>query len=113
MTSSYERIITGAKVEIDQEQILPLIEKVANDRIEQLLSERLAELKQVREIPLHKAEAARKANVCPQTISNWETKGWIKGHRVGGKIYYYLSEIFKAKESSGQYWSNEPLKLRR
>lgn len=47
------------------------------------------------EEPLNVAEAARIFGVTRQTLSRWTKEGKIKGFTVGGRRYYYLSEIRK------------------
>lgn len=51
------------------------------------------------EKPLTPAELARVLNVSRQTISNWQKQGAISGRVIGGRRYYFLSEI---KEKGGK-----------
>jgi excisionase family DNA binding protein len=48
------------------------------------------------EEPLNVAQAAKIFGVTRQTLSRWTKEGRIKGFTVGGRRYYYLSEIKKA-----------------
>lgn len=46
--------------------------------------------------PLTPKEAERLLGRSRQTFYNWRKKGLIKGHVLGGRVYYFKSELLAA-----------------
>lgn len=45
------------------------------------------------EQPITQAEAIEFLQKSRQTINEWRRKGLIKGHKLGGRIYFYKSQL--------------------
>jgi len=51
-----------------------------------------------KEKPLTQQQAAEFLGRSRQTLINWRKKGIIKGKRLGGRIYYFESELVDAMQ---------------
>lgn len=48
------------------------------------------------EQPISQTEALAFLGKSRQTLNEWRRKGVISGHRLGGRIFYFKSELVKA-----------------
>jgi hypothetical protein len=48
------------------------------------------------EAPISQQEAIKFLGKSRQTLIEWRRKGFISGHRLGGRIYYLKSELIAA-----------------
>ena len=101
-------LIFTAQTSIKVEDLRMLINKEINLALEKVLDEKLSkDYRHINDVPLNRSAAAKEANVSPETISNWDKKGWIVGQRIAGRKYYYMSDIFSLKSGRGAYWSKD------
>lgn len=55
-----------------------------------------AEPKPEVEKPISQPDAIKFLGRTRQTFYTWRKKGYIKGHTLGGRVYYFKSELVKA-----------------
>jgi len=53
------------------------------------------------ERPLSQPEAIKFLGKSRQTLIKWRKKGFIKGHTLGGRVYYFKSELIAALNRVG------------
>jgi hypothetical protein len=59
---------------------------------------------------LSKIDLAKKLNCHLNSITNWERKGLIKGHRLGRRVYYAEHEVLNAMGIQGVSVPNATIK---
>jgi hypothetical protein len=56
--------------------------------------------KQESEKPLSQPEAIEFLGKSRQTLASWRRKGIISAHRLGGRIYYFKSDLLEAMKNN-------------
>ncbi len=79
---------------LTEEKIKSILNDVLIERNNSLLQRFKKEVLPDRKISVD--EAAEQLGVIPLTIRNWLTRGFIKGHTLGRRIYILQSELDKA-----------------
>lgn len=69
------------------------------DRV--LAGQNKAIAKQESEKPISQPEAVIFLGKSRQTLIKWRKKGVIKGHTLGGRVYYLKSELLSALSNAG------------
>jgi len=92
-----ENLQPGHTLYILQESDLEKIaEKIASKFIEDRNDLVAAAPEQKQEKPLTQLQAAEFLGKSRQTLISWRKKGIIQGKRLGGRIYYFESELLDA-----------------
>jgi len=83
----------GGKIILEGITTSELIELISNVVVEKLQSVKEPD------VPMTREETAKFLRIGLSTLSRWTTEGRVVSHGIGGKIYYYRSEIENAMET--------------
>mgnify|MGYP006301395529 CR=1 FL=1 len=84
------------KYEITAEDLMKVVMDIIRETTDSILA-KYDEMRSPEFIP--RKEAMKMLNVkTANTMSNWEKKGYLNPHRMGGRIYYRQDELTEAME---------------
>jgi len=86
---------------ITPEELVDLLRPMLKDMLSQLFGEKEEKL-------LSPAKACKifEPNISKTTLTSWTKQGLIVDHRIGGRVYYKLSEILEKSNTLKKYKYN-------
>lgn len=93
--------MTGGQIilnTITAQEIAEMIKPMIVEAIREVLQEKEEKF-------LSPAEVCKKFEpaISKTTLASWTKQGFLTEYRIGGRVYYKLSEITKSKNSLGRY----------
>lgn len=86
---------------ISSEQLVELLRPMIQEEVSKIMQSREEKL-----ISPAKACELFNPKISKTTLKNWTDKGYLNEHRIGGRVYYYESEIFNSCHSLKKYKNN-------
>lgn len=85
---------------LSTDQLLELLRPMIKEEMRQAMSEQEEKL-------LSPAEACKlfKPAITKATLSSWTKQGLLQEHRIGGRVFYLLSEILASTKKLSKYKS--------